>query len=216
MPVDRDFFVANFPKSKLNGRAMTPGRKEGFDAILDVWDATETESPLAGLAYALATAWHETGGTMQPVREGFKATDAEAVAHVTAYCQRQGIANYAARQSNGNSYYGRGYVQLTHADNYRKMGSQLGVGDALYDHPDDVMQPQTAARILLGGMIGGLFRPAKGKLADYFDGTTEDWFGARELINGDKDKTPAWAGGKSIGILIADYGQAFFAVLKQT
>ena len=212
--IDRAHFAANFPSSSLFGKKLTAGRLEGFNAIFDVWDGLPTQGALGGLAYALATAWHECGGTMQPVREGFKATDAAAYKHVTDYCAAQGIANYAKRHPNGHSYYGRGYVQLTHGDNYKKTGARIGLGNQLYDNPDKVMQPEIAGRILLTGMIDGLFRPAKGKLADYFTDTKQSWFEARELINGDKNKKPGWAGGKKIGTLIADYGKGFFGALK--
>lgn len=212
--VDRNFFAANFPSPALFGKKLTPTRKVGFDAIFDVWDGYGDDDPLEGLAYALATAWHETGAQMQPVREGFKTTDAAAYAAVTAYCAAQGIPNYAARDPNGNSYYGRGYVQLTHGSNYKKTGAHLGVANALYDRPDDVLKPKTGGQILLEGMIHGLFRPAHGTLSDYFDGTAKRWFDARDLINGDKNKKPAWAGGKKIGTLIADYGKGFFGALQ--
>src|SRR6202008_2029886 len=82
MPVDRAFFAANFPSAALSGKKLTASRKQGFNAIFDAWDAMGTSAPLSGLAYALATAWHETGGRMQPVREGFKTTDAAAYAAV--------------------------------------------------------------------------------------------------------------------------------------
>ncbi len=212
--VDRTFFMQNFPSGALSGKTLNPGRAEGFISIFDCWDALASDLPLPCLAYALATAWHETGATMQPVREGFARTDADAFAHVTAYCLTRGIPNYAARDPNGNSYYGRGYVQLTHARNYRTMGQRLGAGDALYDNPDDVMHPATAARILLLGMIDGLFRPTKGKLADYFSAVPQRWFEARELINGDKNVVPKWAAPRNIGTLIGEYGQAFSGVLR--
>jgi hypothetical protein len=212
--IDRDHFATKFPSGALFGKKLTPSRKAGFDAIFDYWDSVGGGRSLAWPAYALATAWHETGGTMQPVREGFKTSDVEACDHVTAYCKKQGVKNYAARHPNGHSYYGRGYVQLTHGDNYKDSGSRLGVGNVLYDNPDQVMQPGTAAQILMLGMMDGRFRPAKGKLADYFDGTTEKWFEARELINGDKSKKPGWANGKRIGDLIADYGKGFFGALR--
>jgi hypothetical protein len=93
------------------------------------------------------------------------------------------------------------------------MGNRLGLGSQLYDDPDDVLDPAIAGQILLVGMIEGLFRPAKGKLSDYFNGV-QRWFDARELINGDKNKMPAWAGGKKIGTLIADYGKGFRGALK--
>jgi hypothetical protein len=212
--VDRDFFGENFPSKKLGGKKLTATRQQGFDAIFDFWDTVESYDSMEWLAYELATAWHETGAQMLPVREGFKATDAEAYAAVTAYCKKKGISNYAARHSNGNSYYGRGYVQLTHADNYKKMGKQLGVGDTLYDKPDKVMDPATAASILVVGLMDGLFRPAAGTLFDYFNGTDQRWFDARALVNGDKNSKPSWAGGKKIGTLVADYGQAFLGALK--
>jgi len=214
LAIDRKYFYDNFPSNALSGKRMTPERNEGFDAIFDAWDAVKDYDALEWLAYALATAWHETGGTMQPVREGFKKTDAEAYAHVTAYCRRQGIDNYARRHANGNSYYGRGYVQLTHATNYKKMGQRFGSGDKLYNSPDDVMKPKVAALILMTGMMEGIFRPKFGTLLDYFSGATQKWFDARDLINGDKNKKPKWAGGKKMGTLIADYGKAFFGALK--
>lgn len=212
--IDRDFFAKNFPSSALFGAKLTNSRKTGFDGIFDVWDSIELYDSLEWLAYELATAWHETGGTMLPVREGFKKTDKEAFDHVTAYCKKKGITNYAARHTNGNSYYGRGYVQLTHAVNYQKMGDRLGLGTTLYDTPDLVMEPKTAAMILIHGMMDGLFRPKYGSLIDYFNSVDQHWFDARDLINGDKKATPKWAGGKQIGSLVADYGVGFVSALR--
>ena len=105
-------------------------------------------------------------------------------------------------------------MQLTHATNYKKMGHRLGHGEKLYNSPDDVMKPKVAALILVTGMMEGIFRPKFGTLLDYFSGATQKWFDARDLINGDKNKKPNWAGGKKIGTLIADYGKAFFGSLK--
>lgn len=211
--VDRAHFEAKFPSAKLYGKTLTADRKQGFNAIFDSWDAVESYDSLEWLAYELATAWHETGGRMQPVREGFATSDAGAYTAVTKYCKAQGIYNYATRHTNGNSYYGRGYVQLTHAVNYKKMGEHFGLGDALYANPDKVLDPHTGAKILIHGMMDGLFRPSKGTLLDYFNGSSQKWFEARDLINGDKDKKPAWTGGKKIGTIIADYGKAFVSVL---
>jgi hypothetical protein len=214
MTVDRPYFEKHFPKKALNNSPLTASRKEGFDAIFDVWDNIESYDSLGWLAYELATAWHETGGRMQPVRESFATSDADAYAKVTAYCAKQGIWNYATRHKNGNSYYGRGYVQLTHGNNYKKMGEHLGLGDELYDDPDEVLKPDVGARILITGMMDGLYRPAAGTLFDYFNGTAQRWFDARDLINGDKNKKPKWAKGKKIGTIVANYGKAFYGALK--
>lgn len=212
--VDRAFFKEHFPSDKLFGKALNAARLQGFNTIFDVWDGVESFDSLEWLAYELATAWHETGTRMLPVRESFAPDDATAFAKVTAYCEGQGIYNYATRHQNGHSYYGRGYVQLTHAANYKKMGARLGRGDALYNDPDSVMDPKFAADILISGMMEGLFRPAKGSLLDYFNSQNQRWYDARDLINGDKRKKPNWAGGKSIGSLVAGYGRAFNSALK--
>jgi hypothetical protein len=214
--IDRAFFLANYPVAL--GK-LTPTRKDGFTALFDAWDKLPHLDYLDWLAYAMATAWHETGATMQPVREGFAKSDADAYAKVTAYCAKKGIENYAARHANGQSYYGRGYVQLTHAYNYQKMGGRLGVGQAFYDNPDLVMQAEVAAKVLLIGLMEGRFRPKAGTLIDYFSSLEHDWFNARDLINGDKKAVQPWTlkqwpGGKPNGELVGGYGQAFRKALR--
>jgi hypothetical protein len=67
---------------------------------------------------------------------------------------------------------------------------------------------------LIVGLMNGLFRPAKGTLFDYFSGQSQRWFDARDLVNGDKNADPAWAGGKKIGTLIGDYGKSFLGALR--
>lgn len=212
--IDRTSFYANFPASKLFGRKLTATRQVGFDALFDVWDAAPHYDFIEWLAYALATAWHETQATMHPVREGLAKSDPEAVAIVTEYCRNKGITNYAARHANGQSYYGRGYVQLTFADNYIKMGQELGLGKQLYDTPDKVLDPAIGAQILLTGLVKGKFRPKFGTLFDYFNAHEQLWFAARDLVNGDKNDAPKWADGKTIGELVAGYARAFRSVIK--
>lgn len=215
-PIDRDYFEANFPASL--GAGLTQKRKVGCRAIFDAWDALPVLDNLDWLAYMLGTAWHETQRSMQPVRETFAATDAQAVANVTAYCAEQGIANYAKRDANGNSYYGRGFVQLTHATNYTKASQKLGLGSGLYDNPDLALTAGVAAQVLAHGLVEGWFRPAAGTLQTYFNSTTKDWYNARGLVNGDKAHIDAWTraqwpGGRSNGQLIADYAQALRGAL---
>jgi len=53
---------------------LTKGQVAGCEAILDGWEArAPTNSPLPDdlrwLAYMLATAYHETAHTMQPIKE---------------------------------------------------------------------------------------------------------------------------------------------------
>jgi len=109
----------------------------GFEAILAYWETAEFERKKM-LAYILATAYHETKRKpMQPVREGFCRTDNGSRKAVANLFRRQIIRrNYAIPHPNGNSYYGRGLVQLTHGDNYKMLGREMGLGDRLYKTPD--------------------------------------------------------------------------------
>jgi hypothetical protein len=102
--------------------------------------------------------------------------------------------NYAAEdRRTGQSYYGRGFVQLTWADNYKRMGRELGMGDKLYQEPDLVLDPDIATKILWIGMIKGNFRPPN-RLKKFFNAERSDWTNARNIINGDTRKL-----GKRIG-----------------
>lgn len=136
-------------------------------------------------AYALATAWHETGGRMQPVREGFATSDEGAIRAVTRLHEQGRISrNYALRDpETGQSYYGRGLVQLTHRENYARAGRELGL--PLERQPDLALEPDVSAAILLLGMERGWFTGKK--LADYFPAFTAadgDPVAARRIVNG--------------------------------
>jgi hypothetical protein len=58
----------------LRGSALFPhgfsqSQVGGLDRPLDVWDEYFTNDPKAHLAYDLATSYHETAETMQPIKE---------------------------------------------------------------------------------------------------------------------------------------------------
>jgi hypothetical protein len=92
---------------------LTQQQVDGFNAILSYWESLALQD-LRWLAYILATANHETGGLMQPVREGFCKTDEGSIKAVTDLYNKGIIAqNYAIPDPNGNSYFGRGLVQIT-------------------------------------------------------------------------------------------------------
>ncbi len=80
-----------------------------------------------------------------------------------------------------HTYYGRGYVQLTHAGNYKQMGVELGLGEYLLHNPEKVMEPDLAYRIMTYGMRHGSFTGRK--LSDYLTATKTDYFNARRIIN---------------------------------
>ena len=82
-------------------------------------------------AYVLATTYHETAATMQPIAE---------------YGKGKGKLYGKPDPITGQAYYGRGYVQLTWKENYARMGDRLGL--PLVTDPDVALEVMPAARIL--------------------------------------------------------------------
>ena len=145
------------------------------------------------LAYLLATALWETAHTMKPVKEAFWLSEA---------WRKKNLRYYP--------WYGRGYVQLTWEENYKKAQNILKLGDQLTKNPEKVMEPEVSADILIVGSKDGWFR--KGQTLDkYITLQKSDFFGAREIINGDKNYKKD---GQKIGDIIAGYAKQYDRLLK--
>ena len=200
MSVDRKAFFDRVRISLFAGKWLS-GRVEGMNHLLDAWEARHARKDIRWLAYALATAYHETAFTMQPI------TEQGGAAYLTCLYDPQSSnpKRAALARANGNihpgdgvSYCGRGYVQLTWANNYRRIGGLIDVD--LLSHPERTLEPDIAARILYEGMIGGWFSGVG--LERYFNAKSTDWKNARRIING-LDRADQ----------IAGYAKAFLAAL---
>ena len=197
-----------FPVQKLSQDQV-----DVFEAIFDYWDKSN-HIDLRWLSYAMATAYHETGTRMVPIREGFADDDASAIKAVERLLARGYIRwNYAKPEANGQSYFGRGLVQITHQENYLKLGKAIGRGTELKDNPSLALDTEISVQLLFKGMVDGLYVGGH-KLSVYFNKQKEDWYGARTMINGDKHIKPNWANGKSIGQLVEKYGRDFYRCCK--
>lgn len=75
MNINRTTFFAYARRAPFGGR-LTTGQVEGMETILSTFFALFYRDE-RWLAYILATAFHETGGTMQPIREAFGKSDAD-------------------------------------------------------------------------------------------------------------------------------------------
>lgn len=184
---DRPAFFAQIKASGMFGPTLEQGEVDGLNAILtacgnDGWGPKFT-------AYGLATAYHETAGTMKPVHEygsqQYLRNNYDVTGSNPARARKMG--NTAP--GDGVRYCGRGYVQLTWKANYDKLGNLIGF--PLTGNPDLAMRPDVAAEIMVRGMKDGLFTGKK--LADYLTNTTTDFVGARRIING-TDKAAKIAG----------------------
>ncbi|MFG7490133.1 hypothetical protein [Methylorubrum rhodesianum] len=179
--LNRAAFYAAVRASLFGGR-LTASQVAGMDAILD---AAPTLLGTTSLGYALATTFHETARTMQPIEE---------------YGRGKG------KSYGPTGFWGRGFVQLTWDTNYAKATArlrQLGylrADEDLVKTPKLAMRLDLAAPILFVGMAEGWFTGKK--LADYFGGGRYDPVGARRIINGtDKDDLIAGQCGKFVDAL---------------
>lgn len=181
--INRQFFFDTVERT-LFKKDLTPPQVAGMIAILDAWERRFDEQDQRWLAYILATAFHETAYTMQPVRETLAESEARAIEILEAAFAAGRLSwvktPYWRRDEDGRSWHGRGLVQLTHKRNYEAMSVLTGI-DLVAD-PDRAMEMDAAVTILIEGMLQGSFTGHK--LADHLNATTEDWVNARRIVNG--------------------------------
>ena len=158
---------------------LNQSQVDGFNAVLSAINqyGSPANKP-AYVAYMLATAWHETASTMQPIAEYGKGKG-------RPYGKR--IDVHGGRYSDSLPiYYGRGYVQLTWLTNYVFMKNRLGVD--FVNNRELALVPKHAADIMIIGMLEGSFTGKS--LQTYIKyGLYFEFVNARKIINGtDRDK----------------------------
>jgi hypothetical protein len=161
----------------------------GAQAIIKHWESKPLLKDKRWLAYILATAYHETAHTFDPVREIGRG-------RLRPYGRKRKLTGepYTIDQI----YYGRGHVQLTWYENYEKFGKLLGID--LLNNPDLALDMNTSIRIMFAGMTRGLFTGVN--LSRYFNDQREDWVNARKIING-----------LDCADKIAEYGKEFLTLV---
>lgn len=168
MTIHRDYFFDSV-RYYLAGGTLAQGQVDGFNTFLDWYDSDENP-PLPErhhiddrmLAYILATSWHETAFTVQPVKE-------------------YGSESYL-KSKPYYPWYGRGHVQLTWEDNYRKQDTKLGLGGRLLQNPDLALDPEISMQVIMLGMADGDFTGKR--LGQFFTADLTDWYNARTIVNG--------------------------------
>jgi putative chitinase len=196
MPYDRKFFYDSVRASLFKGN-LTQSQVDGMNYLLEVWEwGFEANNPNDGtmwLAYALATFYHETAQTMQPIEE---------------YGRGSGKSYGQPAGPYGQCYYGRGHVQLTWEANYKNgqqyLKDRYGVDANIHPDASKMLDSQTSALISYDGMVYGWFTGVG--LPKYLSKSKgiEDPVNARRIVNGtDKADT------------IAGYYYKFKSALKQ-
>ncbi|MBT1155725.1 hypothetical protein J1C56_08985 [Aminobacter anthyllidis] len=130
--MDRSKFYAALRarSSGVFGTSLSQSQVDGTERVLD--EAQRRGTPLRHLAYILATDYHETAHTMQPVRE-------------------MGGEKYL-RSKRYYPWVGEGLVQVTWEENHRKFGATT---------PGQMMTWPIALRAIFDGMTKGMFTGKK-------------------------------------------------------
>lgn len=158
--IDREHFFDTIRERPFGG-SLTQGQVNGMNTLLDTWEKEEAFAqcyPRDGndfIAYALATVFHETAATMQPIEE---------------YGQGEGKSYGEPTGPYDKCYYGRGHVQLTWEENYKKAEEQIkdyGIDAPLHHYPELMLKEDVSAMVLFDGMIDGWFTGVG--LSDYFN-----------------------------------------------
>lgn len=135
-------------------------------------------------AYILGTCWHEC--TFKSIKE----IRAKPGTNLWKVQNRYWLSGY----------YGRGYSQLTWRNNYKKFSPIVGLDLRLF--PEAALLPEIGAKILVQGMVRGLFSGVS--LSKYFPaGEAADWIRARRIVNGnDRAEMVAGKAKKILSVIV--------------
>lgn len=192
--MDHARFFSAVRLSLFGGRLTAP-QVEGMTGLLKAFEQVG-DGRAKTLGYGCATAYHETGRRMVPVREGFASSDAGARRIVASRRYGKPVPPH------GHVYYGRDQAQLTWGDNYQASSADAGVD--LFADPDAMLDPVISARILWRGLLDGRWNGLRQGVAHYLpDAGPDDLRGARRIVN----VTDKWE-------LIAGYHRKFMAAIE--
>lgn len=179
--MNKERFFASVRQKPFAG-SLSQSAVDGIEAIVAAF-SRYGDGDVRKLAYMLGTAFHEADRfrTMEEYASG------------AAYEGRATLGN--TQKGDGVRFKGRGFVQITGRRNYTDWAKRLGID--LVGNPELAKDRDTAARILVEGMMLGTFTGRK--LADYRSFTD-----MRRTVNG-TDKAA----------LIAGYASDFLAALTE-
>lgn len=153
----------------LFGR-FTQAQVDGINILLET--CKDFELTTSEAAYVLATAYHETWKTMQPIEEVGKGKKYD-------YGLRLKMSRKPYTDST-HIFYGRGFVQVTWYENYKKLTKANNKGWDFFTNPELLLEPAPSAWAMVYGMKHGLFTGKK--LSTFIQ--KNDFINARRVVNG--------------------------------
>lgn len=176
-----DFFSA-LRSGQMLGPVLSQSEVQGLTVITDV--CGRASWPVSWTSYALATAFHETAGTMRPIKEYGGDEYLRRRYDVTGMNPTRAKAMGNIHPGDGVKYCGKGFCQTTWFVNYKRAEDETGL--PFTTSPDLMLQPEPAADVMIRGMQDGWFTGRR--TAKYLPNTGTAVRGAfimaRAIING--------------------------------
>lgn len=182
--INKKIFFDEYRRNLDPNKSLDAKEVSAIDQFLDFFQAVQNSLSIPQWAYVFATTFHETNATFLPIKEAYWLSESWRKSNLRYF-----------------PFYGRGYVQITWEENYKKYSKVLG--EDLVKNPDLAMVPKYAFTILVDGFIKGAFTGKK--ITDYINKDKTDYKGARRCING-TDKAE----------LIAIYAVAFEKIIRKS
>lgn len=163
----------------FKGRIATTQR-QGMDALINEFDRRQL-TDIRWLAYILATVYHETDRTMQPIEEYGKGRGKD---YGKKLKYGKGVGKRIPYNVPDQLYYGRGLTQNTWYENYdalTKAAVKQGKDWNFLQQPELLLQMEPSVWATFHAMTTGMYT---GKaLADYINPVKCDWKNARRIVN---------------------------------
>lgn len=186
--IDKKFLFDTLRNTRLFGGKFTGPQVLGISGIVEAYEEYGINDQRV-LAYALATAYHETSKHMSPIKETVMAShrnkepsDDEVLSRLNKWARKIGRMSsiyWKKDPVTGKSYFGRGQVQLTWKDNYARSSEDAGIDLVLY--PEMMLDPKVSAKVLIKGLLDGRWNGRGIGIVKYLN--DNDLRNARRTVN---------------------------------
>lgn len=176
-------------RAKLFGGKISGAQVAGIERLLNTWEEFYSTGSRNELAYDLATSFHETGATMQPITELGPRSYFDKYEPGT----KLGVRLGNTIKGDGYKFRGQGDVQNTGRRNAayssRKLNETFGLNVDFVNHPETRGDPVLSAHCLFLGNRQGWWtgRNILQFVDDKDESDAEDlreWTNARAVVNG--------------------------------
>jgi len=185
--INSEKFFKNYPYP------INDNKKKNLEFLIKKFNESELITRLDWFAYILGTLRRETNDTFAPVEEGYWIPSNKRTAALKNYYLKNNPKAYKTIfPESGLSYYGRGYVQLTHDWNYKTFQPLIQKkfpNINIFSDPSKACDTEVAWIILEEGMTKNNLTIQDENFTGYtleqfFNDQKKDWVKARKIING--------------------------------